>query len=118
MKAQIHPSDALGWLIDRMDDPSPRNMCPKACARAKQALLNLRKQIDVAADRDRELCAYIEDLEGALRHVTAIIRSVEGEPLPTGEPSESIFLGRQQVADELREAIGGLSIVADLEDYR
>ena len=33
--------------------------------------------------------------------VRALVEAVKAEPMPTGEPQESAWLGRQQVADEL-----------------
>lgn len=67
-KAQLHPSDDLGWLVDRMADPDGRrDLCPKACARAHAALLRERRMMDVAAERDRAFIAEVDDLRDALR---------------------------------------------------
>lgn len=46
--------------------------------------------------------------------LSALAARIEDEPMPTGEPAESVWRGRQQVADELRallrehQALGGL----------
>lgn len=66
-RAQLHPSDDLGWLVDRMADPDgDHRLCPKACARAKAALLREREMMALAAERDRALCAEVDDLQRAL----------------------------------------------------
>lgn len=43
------------------------------------------------------------------RDVTEIIRRIESEPLATGEPTESVQIGRLQVCDEIRQAAPGES---------
>ena len=59
-KAQMSPSDELGWLVDMMADPDKdRRLCPKACARAKAALLCERGAI-------RSLSALVTGLEAEL----------------------------------------------------
>jgi hypothetical protein len=32
-------------------------------------------------------------------------KTIKAEPMPTGEPAESVWLGRQQVVDELKAAL-------------
>ena len=66
-KAQLHPNDSLGWLVDRMADPDgDHRLCPKACARAKAALLQERANMALAAERDRELCDHMSECWDAL----------------------------------------------------
>jgi hypothetical protein len=33
--------------------------------------------------------------------LAALVDAVQAEPMPSGEPAESVWLGRQQIADEL-----------------
>lgn len=66
-RAQLHPNDELGWLVDRIAEPDgARNLCPKACARAKAALRTERANMATAAERDRALCRELDEYRDAL----------------------------------------------------
>jgi hypothetical protein len=36
-----------------------------------------------------------------ITNVRELMEAVQAEPMPSGEPAESVWLGRQQIADEL-----------------
>ncbi len=56
-----------------------------------------------ALERERdEARAQLERLRN---RITIVVDEVEAEPLPVGEPKESIMLGRLQVVDEIRAAL-------------
>lgn len=75
-KAQLHPHDDLGWLVDRMADPDgDRRLCPKACARAKAALLREREMMRIAAARDRALTAEVDDLRADVERLLAAMET-------------------------------------------
>jgi hypothetical protein len=46
MRAQSGPGDELGWLVDLACDGRLANACPKAIARTKTRLLDLRRERD------------------------------------------------------------------------
>ena len=37
--------------------------------------------------------------------IVDLLRELDAEAMPTGEPAESVWIGRQQVADDLRRII-------------
>lgn len=74
-RAQLDPNDALGWLVD-MAEQQRTGLCPKAVARAKQALRVLRDELREARQSaamccqrppcgDCEGCAIAEEVFGA-----------------------------------------------------
>ena len=73
------------------------------CKCEPEKIENVFKPInDALSERDTRIATLQAKTAALVRLADTIILS---EPMPSGEPAESVWLGRQQVADEIKAAI-------------
>jgi hypothetical protein len=61
--------------------------------------------LDDCAAQSAKAVDELAELRGEIARLHSLLAKLDDQPMPTGEPAESVYLGRQQVADEIRAAL-------------
>ena len=74
--------------------------------RQEIAIMEAKQEMSIGKELSAACRSRLEE------EIRRLVRKIENEPIATGEPMESVQLGRLQVCDELREILSGSGIHA------
>lgn len=69
-------------------------------------MMEAKQEMSIGKHLSADCCSRLEE------EIRRLVRKIENEPIATGEPMESVQLGRLQVCDELREILSESGIHA------
>ena len=97
----MSPDEAREWLNGNR---SMTNLIPESPFDTWQVRI---AQADAAMMQQAVAILSYHEKTYPAAEVELLVEAIKSEPMPTGEPAESVWLGRQQVADELSAALRG-----------